>query len=135
MSMPLTLDDLQVIDYPFDAFYKVPSSMFSPNVAPVIAWQPIIKNKTTNVTVNILNARTKTPPSRFLRISFFVSPVTRAHLSCSFTNASHTALYAIFRKASILSSVAGCVDKKPPPLSPPELCSSQVSVSIITSLE
>jgi hypothetical protein len=46
-----------------------------------------------------------------------------------------TTIYRSLRKASILSSVAGCVDKKPPPPSPPEVRISHVSVSIMTSLE
>jgi hypothetical protein len=45
----------------------------------------------------------------------------------------HQTLHANFLKALILSSVPGCVDKKPPPLSPPEVRVSHVNVSIITS--
>src|SRR6266498_2446878 len=36
---------------------RVPSSMFCPMVSPVIAWQPVMKKRTTNVTANILNVR------------------------------------------------------------------------------
>src|SRR6266545_3347065 len=36
---------------------RVPSSMFCPMVSPVIAWQPVMKKRTTNILANILNIR------------------------------------------------------------------------------
>jgi hypothetical protein len=41
----------------FTEVVRVPSSMFCPAVSPVIAWQPVMKNRSANVTVNLLNAR------------------------------------------------------------------------------
>ena len=51
-----------------------------------------------------------------------------------FFDEERTTIYPNFLNVAILSSVAGCVDKKPPPPPSSELRISHVSVSIITSL-
>src|SRR4030095_811483 len=67
----------------FTYVVRVPSSMFCPAVSPVIAWQPVMKKKTTNVTANILNVRIINTSYLSLRFSYF-HPAS-FHSSCSLT--------------------------------------------------